>query len=136
MERIGKNGFWMVCTAGLCALLMLNSALAAPPPNRQMQNLTQRLDLSVPTHAIESSEKSSAFPSMAHRDTLETRETIQLPKLGSDAMSARPSIQDLARRVRSEGLPVARLWESKAALVHLGFNQKGKPGLWIVQKTH
>lgn len=41
-----------------------------------------------------------------------------------------------ARRVHREGLPLARLWENKSALVSLGLNQKGKPGLWLVQKTH
>jgi hypothetical protein len=41
-----------------------------------------------------------------------------------------------ARRVHREGLPVARLWENHSALVSLGLNQKGKPGLWLVQKTH
>jgi hypothetical protein len=35
-----------------------------------------------------------------------------------------------------EGLPVARLFETKGALLHLGLNPKGKPGLWLVQKTH
>jgi hypothetical protein len=41
-----------------------------------------------------------------------------------------------AQRFHREGLPVARLWENHAALVSLGLNQKGKPGLWVVQKTH
>ena len=31
---------------------------------------------------------------------------------------------------------MARLFENKSALVHLGLNPKGKPGLWLVQKTH
>ena len=35
---------------------------------------------------------------------------------------------------RREGLPLARLWENKSALLSLGLNKKGKPGLWIVQK--
>jgi hypothetical protein len=38
-------------------------------------------------------------------------------------------------RVHREGLPVARLFETKSALVHLGLNPRGKPGLWLVQKT-
>jgi hypothetical protein len=41
-----------------------------------------------------------------------------------------------ARRVHKEGLPVARLWETKSALVSVGLNPKGKPGLWLIQKTH
>jgi hypothetical protein len=44
-------------------------------------------------------------------------------------------LQQFARRVRREGLPVLRLWQNHAALLSLGFNNRGKPGLWIVQKT-
>jgi hypothetical protein len=43
--------------------------------------------------------------------------------------------EEFARRVHREGLPVARLFESKSALVSLGLNQQGKPGLWLIQKT-
>ncbi len=42
--------------------------------------------------------------------------------------------EEFAQHVRREGLPLARLWENKSALVSLGLNKKGKPGLWIVQK--
>jgi hypothetical protein len=38
-------------------------------------------------------------------------------------------------RFHREGLPVARLWENHSALISLGLNAKGKPGLWLVQKT-
>jgi hypothetical protein len=41
----------------------------------------------------------------------------------------------LVSRVHREGLPVARLWENKSALLSLGLNQKGQPGLWLIQKT-
>jgi hypothetical protein len=33
-------------------------------------------------------------------------------------------------------VPIARLWESHSALLSLGLNQRGKPGLWLIQKTH
>jgi hypothetical protein len=42
--------------------------------------------------------------------------------------------EELAKRLRREGLPVARLFENQSALVSLGLNQKGKPGLWLIQK--
>jgi hypothetical protein len=42
----------------------------------------------------------------------------------------------LARRIHREGLPVARLLETKSALLSVGLNQRGKPGLWLTQKTH
>jgi hypothetical protein len=42
----------------------------------------------------------------------------------------------LVQRFHREGLPLARLWESHHALLSLGLNQRGRPGLWLVQKTH
>jgi hypothetical protein len=56
--------------------------------------------------------------------------------LGSDGMHARPTIQEFVNRAHREGLPVARLLETKSALLHLGLSPRGKPGLWLVQKTH
>jgi hypothetical protein len=41
-----------------------------------------------------------------------------------------------ARRVHQEGLPIARLFESKSALLSIGLNKKGKPGLWFTHKIH
>jgi hypothetical protein len=39
-------------------------------------------------------------------------------------------------RVHREGVPIVRLWSSKSALLSLGLNQKGKPGLWLIQEVH
>jgi hypothetical protein len=44
-------------------------------------------------------------------------------------------VQELERRVPREGLPVARLWETKTALLHVGLSPRGKPGLWLMQKV-
>jgi hypothetical protein len=129
------------------ALLLLTSvALAGPPPGRALPPPTQRLDLRLPSHAVEGSgnaaEKSpNTFPSMAQRQNLAQRtlgqqERVVLSALGAGGMHARPTLQDYVLRVHREGLPVARLFENKSALVHLGLNPKGKPGLWLVQKTH
>jgi hypothetical protein len=78
---------------------------------------------------------SEAFPSALHRQTLGGRPEFELS--GADGTQARipGRLEEFGQRVRREGLPVARLWENKSALVHLGLNQKGKPGLWIVQKV-
>jgi hypothetical protein len=46
------------------------------------------------------------------------------------------TVAEVAQRFHREGLPIARLWESHRALLSLGLNQRGKPGLWLVQKTH
>lgn len=62
----------------------------------------------------------------------------QLVSLGTVDESFRSMNQPeaFARRVHQEGLPVARLWETKSSLLSIGLNQKGKPGLWLVQRTH
>jgi len=44
--------------------------------------------------------------------------------------------EQLVRNFHRDGLPVAKLFQSENSLVHLGLNQKGKPGLWIVEKIH
>jgi len=103
---------------------MQGAAIAAPPPLRQTQIVARHLDLSAPAHPIETSYKVPA--------TEQGRFTI----LGADSMHAQPTVQDRVRLFRREGLPVARLWENNSTLLHLGLNQKGKPGLWLVQKTH
>jgi hypothetical protein len=45
-------------------------------------------------------------------------------------------IEALAHNFHQQGLPVARLFENHTSLVHLGLNEKGKPGLWILHKLH
>jgi len=40
------------------------------------------------------------------------------------------------QRFGREGLPLARLWENHSALLSLGLSPRGKPGLWLLQKTH
>jgi hypothetical protein len=114
----------------------MSGAFAAPP---SLQRGTVRLDLHTPLTAPGAAEKpSTAFPSSLHRQTLGAPGQLQLPGLGSEGAHApmRGRAEEFVRRVHREGLPVARLWENKSALVHLGFNQKGKPGLWLVQKFH
>jgi hypothetical protein len=129
--------------------LLASGALAAPPgllsrlqslrPQRQLHAPSQHLDLRAPSHAMEvgrASEKTaSVFPSMAHRQS-PVQEQVEVPNLASEGIHARPTIQEFVQKVRREGLPVARLFESKSALVHVGLSPRGKPGLWLVQKTH
>jgi hypothetical protein len=70
------------------------------------------------------------------RDTMgpQTRDAAALSKLSMERSMS--SAEELRRRVHHEGMPVARLFESKSALVSVGLNQHGKPGLWLIQKTH
>jgi hypothetical protein len=132
-----------VATLELGALCLLASgAFAAPPQGRsqiQFQAPVQHLDLRAPSHPVDAgnaAEKlTSAFPSMTHHQN-PAQEPLALPLLGSESMRARPTVQDFVHRVHQEGLPMARLFETKSALLHLGLNARGKPGLWLVQKTH
>jgi hypothetical protein len=134
----------LIAVLGAGALLVLGSAMAAPPQNRiaqprpqsQLQTQGQHLDLRAPFPAVSVSEKTTAFSSMFGRRSLGPQEPLPLTALAADGMRSRPALQDFVRRVHREGLPVARLFESRSALVHLGLSPKGKPGLWLVQKTH
>ena len=123
---------------GLCGLGSMSAAFAAPP-------MTHRaLDLHAPLTAMAALEKTSnVFPSSLHRQSLGGQEQMQLPAMRGSAMGGPAPqtripgrVEEFAQRVHREGLPVARLWENKSALVSLGLNQKGKLGLWIIQKVH
>jgi hypothetical protein len=130
MGKFGKRGLLVhtVLTSWMSA------AVAAPPPT---QKPFLHLDLHPSLAALSMENHSAAFPS-PHRQFPGSQENLQLPNLGTEGAQARiPSrVEEFARRVHKEGLPVARLWENKSALVSLGLNQKGKPGLWIIQKVH
>lgn len=128
----------------VAGILSMMNAFAAPPAVRPQAHMqfsgpisTPRLDLRVPSHLPEAAQGAErnfgAFPS--RRQSLGSQDALQLPALGVDGVRARPTIQEFVRRVHQEGLPVARIFEGKSALVHLGLNPKGKPGLWLVQKT-
>jgi hypothetical protein len=54
---------------------------------------------------------------------------------GLVALRMESKIHEWERRVPREGLPVARLWETKTALLHVGLSPRGKPGLWLIQKV-
>jgi hypothetical protein len=141
-KSLAKQG--LAGAIGTGAVLFLSSAMAAPPQNRavqaraqgQIQAQGQHLDLRAPSPAADVPEKTPSFPSVSRRHSLGSQEQVQPPALGPDGMRSRLPVQDFVRRVHSEGLPIARLFESKSALVHLGLSPKGKPGLWLVQKTH
>jgi hypothetical protein len=133
--------------------LLLNSAFAAPPPGRpfrppsqpQAPALAQHLDLRPPSRlesaghfemAGNAADRSRSFGAPTVRQNPTSQEPVPQSPMAADGMRSRPALQDFVRRVHHEGLPVARLFESKSALVHVGLSPKGKPGLWLVQKIH
>jgi len=145
MARDPKTKALSIAALEIGALFLLTSAALAAPPQVRLQSRlqgpvqapAQHLDLRPPSHLTEgnAAEKSlSDFPSMAHRQNT-AQQPVELLALGADGMHARPTLQEFVNRVHREGLPVARLFETKSALVHLGLSPRGKPGLWLVQKT-
>jgi hypothetical protein len=86
---------------------------------------------------------STSFPSAIHHLDLGTADLdlddrARFAVLGTGEVGFKVTSQAemLARRVHREGFPIARLWESKSALLSIGLNQKGKPGMWLIQKVH
>ena len=154
METWGSKQVVLLAASLLMEIGELQVCFAAPPgatPKGSISrphvtgNLTQnvthflpaRLDLRAPSHAAAIEEKPAAFPSaLIHHQSGSAQETAQLPSLGAGNPRLRPPLAELARHIQHEGLPVARLWENNSALVHIGLNQRGKPGLWLVQKIH
>jgi hypothetical protein len=126
---------------GIIVVLALNSALAAPAAisqsKAQMKTLGQHLDLRAHSHAMEGAQVAPVFPATGHRQMGGPQQAFERPPMmGALGVQSRTGIQQFANQVRREGLPLARLFENKSALVHLGLSPKGKPGLWLVQKTH
>ena len=119
----------------------MSAALAASAAHhKSAHRLSMRpaLDLH-PSAAVLAAGEREAFPSSPsslRRGGLGSHEQIELPALGTEGGRNRVPgrVEEFARRVHREGLPVARLWENKSALVSLGLSNNGKPGLWIIQK--
>jgi hypothetical protein len=144
---------------GLCSLGLMSLAIAAPPPladttftRRAHASAAVRLDLqllvahSVPAivHDTTTGFASTAFPSAIHhldvgKADLGTDDRYQQRAalgVGETKFRTLGQAEILALRIRREGLPIARLLESKSALLSIGLNQRGKPGLWVTQKVH
>jgi hypothetical protein len=143
MGGIGTNkASWVTAVALSCSGLVL-PVWAFPPSSRPATGAASahrpQLDLRPPSarapgdFAVASADR----PSWGRPRAPGSRDT-NLPALGADAGEARvmSRAESFARRFHREGLPVARLWENHSALLSLGLNAKGKPGLWLVQKTH
>jgi hypothetical protein len=124
---------------------LLAAKSSASPANRLD---LQRLDLRPPENLAAErapsamSDSASAFPSSAFpsakrpRILPDSRPEEDLPALGAGtAIHPMSRVQEMAQRVQREGLPVARLWETRSALLHVGLSPRGKPGLWLIQKV-
>jgi len=147
-----------VAAGAICGFFLLNSAGANPPFGREKSvpsavdsarslsapgmhpesASTAHLDLRPPTIMPADTRElaSGPSPSPIHGLYLDKNEHIFSPALSIDEtnfrMMSKPAI--FVDRVRREGLPFARLWESRSALLSIGLSPKGKPGLWLTQK--
>jgi hypothetical protein len=91
------------------------------------------LDLRPPDSAVDPGADTEApFPSRPHASGAQGSSATDAPAFHSQDSRAK----QIAEHFHREGLPMARLWETHSALLSLGLNQRGKPGLWLVQKTH
>jgi hypothetical protein len=146
----------------LCTTILCPAVRAAPPALKVLQSnhmastdgaksaapgsgaptggieVSRHLDLRLPVEAT------AYAPMMESRRFAPIRGGVLGEEGGSNAAptagAAHPrimgNVEAFAQRFRHEGLPVARLWENHAAMVSLGLNGKGKPGIWLVQKIH
>ncbi|HWJ36007.1 MAG TPA: hypothetical protein VNR70_12105 [Steroidobacteraceae bacterium] len=139
MEGIVKSLVHYAGTLVLCCANPAICALASPPFGKT----TATRPAALPTHLDLRPPAAREFAvSALGRSTTETSSVVVKPakhfSLGTTAGQGRDrnGAEAFARRFHREGLPVARLWENHSAFLGLGLNQKGKPGLWLVQKTH
>jgi hypothetical protein len=158
MRGSGEKWLKIACCA-LCCMAFASAAAAAPPAPANVNNgflgrasgllaararaSTQhlefgKLDLRPPDEVpvARSTQPDNEFPSPRHAAAPQTRAEEELSGLASGpAMHPMGRVQEMARRFQREGLPVARLWQNHAAMLSLGLNQRGKPGLWLIQKV-
>jgi hypothetical protein len=148
----------LVCLAagGLCATGLSSSAVANPPLSGGKSLLStidsmrsvaaagsqsavrfkntppMQLDLRPPLDSLPlGTPGPAAFASHAGMDDAIARPSFDTRGLRLPAMTEPESWLHRARR---EGVPILRLRDSKSALLSIGLNQKGKPGLWLIQK--
>jgi hypothetical protein len=152
MCRVGNSGWLGLAVLGSSAIAFTGAALAGPLPiasrgayhtdshafHPVLDLRPSRATLNAADTLSAADKPSASFPSSRHSRTPSAQEDIRLPELGSDGSQPRSGgrAEEFVQRAHREGLPLARLWENKSALVSLGLNQKGKPGLWIIQKIH
>jgi hypothetical protein len=147
-----------VAVGAVCGFCLMNSAGANPPLGREKSvpsavdsarslsapgmhpesASTAHLDLRPPAIRPADTRELASAPSPPPIGSLDSgkNERTLSPAFGIDETNFRemskPAI--FVDRVRREGLPFARLWESRSALLSIGLSPKGKPGLWLTQK--
>jgi hypothetical protein len=118
--------------------------LAGTPSHSPARRLDfQRLDLRPPETfsggrtSAPIGDSAAVFPSAKHAQLGATTGAEEDVPGGRNfaALRMESKVHEMERRVPHEGLPIARLWETKTALLHFGLSPRGKPGLWLIQKV-
>jgi hypothetical protein len=158
MDRGRKQRITVIAVIGVWELFVLHQALAGPGqpmekvaaalnhesnaarPAPSLQPARARLDLRPPSEFVAGSDAMDSATAAARPLSMQPASAgaaTAHTKLFEVTASATPrTVETMATNFRRQGLPLARLFENKDSLVHLGLNQKGKPGLWIVHKLH
>jgi hypothetical protein len=163
MQRTIRHWQAFISSGLLCLMCMASSVRAAPPVLKTLQSThtagndtlksvapgsgAMSVGIDLPRHLDLRLPEGGAPVSLAMIDSrrfASRRGAGAVEEAGPDAPLATSGqharieghVEAFAHRFRREGLPVARLWENHAALVSLGLNGKGKPGIWLVQKVH
>jgi hypothetical protein len=142
-----------VAVGTVCGFGLLNSATADPSPRRDKTVLAAvpaqqpesapkahfdlRLPMNYSAATVDAPENVHSPASSFRRSYSDLNERIPAADLHTDDPSFRMASRsaNFVSRVRREGLPFARLWESKSALLSIGLSRSGRPGLWLTQKT-
>jgi hypothetical protein len=157
MNKELRNRLNCIMASGLCSVGWLSSAIASHPVAlasrpfvHQERPLAKLLDLRPPgdsspstVHGGSRTAESESFPSAMHhvdvsKESPNASDRYQSTGLRGAELNFKgmSDAETLVRRIHREGLPVARLWDSKSALLSIGLNQRGKPGIWLTQKVH
>jgi hypothetical protein len=155
MKTPGVKRLVHITAAGLCGLGFLSISIAAPLQNRVAPALQQSvvltpLDLRMPHDPFVPGNQAGSvalelrtFPSgiqhpardVAGSGANDHAALTDLPTSDTDFHFASPS-ERFVGRMRREGLPIARLWKSESALLSIGLNKRGKPGVWFTKTLH
>lgn len=123
-----------LCT-GIAVLGWAAPATAAPPAKSSGTHLDLRLPELRSAIVSTAGRFTSHAGAFAAPENLDARIADRFaPAFAGLAGGRAGGAVEFAHRIHREGLPVARLWENRSALLSLGLNAKGKPGLWLVQK--
>jgi hypothetical protein len=107
-----------------------------------------RLDLSLPQQPTSLAQQAAPRPGWSGAATATASpETLRFaPASNDDQFAVQPAwhgpaprltsmtrIQELVRNQPRDGVPLARLWQSRGAALNLGVSPRGKPGLYFVK---